>query len=218
MLNVRLDDGVKGPLTILCLGAHSDDIEIGCGGTIQKLLGCLERPVFHWVVFSAHGKRREEALASARALLKPAKRKTVVIHPFRDGYFPYIGDRLKDSFESLKKSVSPDLVFAPRRSDQHQDHRIVSELAWNTFRDHLILEYEIVKYDGDLSSPNVFVHLEEDTCRRKARHIADHFGSQSGNHWFDEETFLSLLRIRGVESNAPTGYAEAFHCRKLVLG
>jgi LmbE family N-acetylglucosaminyl deacetylase len=203
---------------ILCLGAHSDDIEIGCGGTILKLLKRNRNLVFHWVVFSANEKRKEEALASALALLKPAKKAEVIIHPFRDGYFPYAGAEIKDAFESLKKSFSPDLIFAPRRSDQHQDHRIVSELAWNTFRDHLILEYEIVKYDGDLSSPNVFVHLEEETCREKARHIAEHFGSQSGNHWFDEETFLSLPRIRGVESNAPAGYAEAFHCRKMVLG
>jgi len=218
MLTVRLEKGIKGSLNILCLGAHSDDIEIGCGGTILKLLKGNRNLVFHWAVFSANEKRKEEALASALALLKPAKKAEVIIHPFRDGYFPYAGAEIKDAFESLKKSFSPDLIFAPRRNDLHQDHRLVSELTWNTFRDHMILEYEIVKYDGDLASPNVFVHLEKGICREKARHIAGHFVSQSGNHWFDEETFLSLLRLRGVESNSPTGYAEAFHCRKMVLG
>ena len=217
MLTVQLGKRNQDSLNILCLGAHSDDIEIGCGGTILQLMKSNRNLVFHWVVFSANEKRKKEAQASAKALLKKAKKKDIVIHNFRDGYFPYVGAQIKDSFESLKKTFSPDLIFTPCRSDMHQDHRLVSELTWNTFRDHMILEYEITKYDGDLGSPNVFVHLDEAICRNKIMHITDYFGSQAGNHWFDNDTFLSLLRLRGVESNAPGKYAEAFCCRKIIL-
>jgi LmbE family N-acetylglucosaminyl deacetylase len=218
MLTVRFDRRKGGTLKVLCLGAHSDDIEIGCGGTILQLLKSGRDLVICWVVFSASEKRKKEAEASARALLKRAKKKEIILHGFRDGYFPYLGAQIKDSFESLKKIVSPDLIFAPRREDLHQDHRLVSELTWNTFRDHVILEYEIAKYDGDLGTPNVYVPLDEATCRMKAAHIARHFRSQAGNHWFDEDAFLSLMRLRGIESNAPAGYAEAFCGRKVLLG
>ena len=217
MLTAKLERPDKSTLNILCLGAHSDDIEIGCGGTILKLLEESRELVVYWVVFSAKGARKREALASAKTMLKRAKKSDVVIGNFRDGYFPYAGSRIKDAFESLKKSFAPDLIFAPRRSDLHQDHRLVSELTWNTFRNHMILEYEITKYDGDLASPNVFVHLDEEICRIKVSHITSHFKSQAGNHWFNEDVFLSLLRLRAVESNSPTGYAEAFHSRKMVL-
>lgn len=218
MLNIRLAQREKGPLNILCLGAHSDDIEIGCGGTILQLQKRNENLVFYWVVFSANEKRKKEAHASAREFLSEAKKSTVVTKNFKDGYFPYFGAEIKEYFETLKKAFSPDLIVTHTRHDLHQDHRLLSELTWNTFRDHMILEYEIAKYDGDLGSPNLFVHLDEDVCRKKANLIRTIFRTQAGNHWFSEEIFLSLLRLRGIESNAPTGYAEAFYSRKAVLG
>jgi LmbE family N-acetylglucosaminyl deacetylase len=218
MLTVRLEERNQDFLNILCLGAHSDDIEIGCGGSILQLLKNNRNLVFHWVVFSANEKRKKEALASAKAFLKDARSKTVVIKNFRDGYFPFVGAEIKNYFETLKKAFSPDLIFTPCRNDLHQDHRLIAELTWNTFRDHVILEYEIAKYDGDLGSPNMFVHLDEAVCQTKVRNILSTFKTQTGNHWFAEDAFLSLLRIRGIESNSPTRYAEAFYSRKAVLG
>jgi LmbE family N-acetylglucosaminyl deacetylase len=217
MLNLKLEKSKTNDMKILCLGAHSDDIEIGCGGTILQLLKKKNNIYVYWVVFSANEKRKKEALASAKTFLKNARSKTVVINDFRDGYFPYIGAEIKDYFEALKKSYSPDLIFTPCRNDLHQDHRLISELTWNTFRDHLILEYEIAKYDGDLGSPNIFVSLDEKICQKKCIHIMDAFKSQSTNHWFAEETFTSLMRIRGIESNSPSKYAEGFYGRKIVL-
>lgn len=205
------------PLTVLCLGAHSDDIEIGCGGTVLKFIEEHEDIVIHWVVFSSDKRRKKEAQDSARAFLNGVKSKKIVIKNFRDGFFPYNGQSIKIFFEELKRQVVPDIIFTHYRSDLHQDHRMISELAWNTFRDHLILEYEIPKYDGDLGCPNFFVHLNESMCDRKTEHILKYFGSQRGNQWFDRDTFRSLMRLRGIESNAPDKYAEAFYCRKLVL-
>ena len=218
MLNIRLAERERGPLNILCLGAHSDDIEIGCGGTILQLQKGNSNLAFYWVVFSANEKRKEEALASASEFLAGAKKNTVVVKNFKDGYFPYFGADIKDTFEALKKAFSPDLILTHTRHDLHQDHRLLSDLTWNTFRDHMILEYEIAKYDGDLGSPNMFVHCDEDVCRKKVQRINTIFGTQTGNQWFSEENFLSLLRLRGIESNSPTGYAEAFYSRKAVLG
>jgi LmbE family N-acetylglucosaminyl deacetylase len=218
MLNIRLARGKKGPLKILCLGAHSDDIEIGCGGTILQLQERSGNLEFYWVVFSANEKRKEEARASARMFLTGSKKNTVVVKSFKDGYFPYFGADIKDYFETLKKTFTPDLILTHARHDLHQDHRLVSDLTWNTFRDHMIMEYEIAKYDGDLGSPNLFVHIDEDLCRKKVNLIHTAFRTQARNHWFSEEIFLSLLRLRGIESNAPTGYAEAFYSRKAVLG
>jgi len=206
------------PVNVLCLGAHSDDIEIGCGGTILKLISDHKDVVFNWVVFSASEKRRSEARTSAAAFLAGAKRRTVTIKEFKDGYFPYFGGEIKDCFEALKRKVDPDLVFTHQRSDLHQDHRLVSELTWNTFRDHFILEYEIPKYDGDLGAPNVFVHLDEAVCATKIRHILRHFRTQAENHWFTDDTFRALMTLRGVESNAPSRFAEAFYGRKLLVG
>jgi LmbE family N-acetylglucosaminyl deacetylase len=206
------------PLRILCLGAHSDDIEIGCGGTILKLIQEHKSTAFYWVVFSANQERKKEAIKSASVLLKNAKERTVVIKEFRDGFFPFIGGKIKEYFETLKHAFSPDLIFAHHRNDLHQDHRLVSELTWNTFRDHLILEYEIPKYDGDLGAPNVFVHLGEGIVRQKVQHVLKSFKSQNENHWFTEETFRSMYRLRGVEAKSPTGYSEAFYNRKLSLG
>jgi LmbE family N-acetylglucosaminyl deacetylase len=202
---------------VLCLGAHSDDIEIGCGGTILRLIQEYSEVSINWVVFGAHAERSKEALESANEFLATVKNKNIVVKGFRDGYLPYNGGEVKDFFEQLKGEVSPDLIFTHYRQDLHQDHRLISELTWNTFRDHLILEYEIPKYDGDLGSPNFFVHLEESVCRQKIELILDHFVSQKRRQWFTADTFYALLRLRGVESNAPQRYAEAFYCRKFVF-
>jgi LmbE family N-acetylglucosaminyl deacetylase len=204
-------------LNVLCLGAHSDDIEIGCGGSVLKLTESSPSSEFTWVVLSSNDQRKAEAEDSAAAFLAGAGKRNVVIKSFRDGFFPFIGGEIKDYFESLKREVSPDLIFTHVRSDLHQDHRLVSDLTWNTFRDHLILEYEVPKYDGDLGRPNVYIHLDERHCREKLETIVTHFRSQAGNHWFTEETFRALLRLRGIESNAASRYAEAFYCRKQVL-
>jgi LmbE family N-acetylglucosaminyl deacetylase len=210
-----LKDG-PGPKRILALGAHADDIEIGCGGTILRLLEENSATDVHWVVFGASGQRRTEALESANRFLANARRKEIVVKEFRDGYFPYIGDEIKDLFEDLKRQFLPDLILTHRREDLHQDHRVISELTWNTFRDHLILEYEIVKYDGDLGTPNLFVHLNETIVNNKIRTIAECFRSQKAKSWFSEDVFASILRLRGIESNAPNKYAEGFYCRKIV--
>jgi len=170
------------------------------------------------VVFSSAGQRRDEALKSADAFLAGVKEKTVLLRDFRDGFFPYIGASIKEYFEELKRECSPDLIFTHHRHDLHQDHRLIAELTWNTFRDHMILEYEIPKYDGDLGSPNVFVALEESICRRKVEHLLTLFQSQAGKHWFSQELFMSLLRLRGMEGNVASVYAEGFYCRKAILG
>jgi LmbE family N-acetylglucosaminyl deacetylase len=200
---------------VLCLGAHSDDIEIGCGGTILKLIEVFPEIQFHWVVFGAIGSRQAEAIASAHTFLKGAAHKTVEVKGFRDGFFPYIGAEIKDAFEQLKQQVVPDLILTHYRQDLHQDHQLIANLTWNTFRQHLILEYEIPKYDGDLGSPNMFVHLDESLQQRKITYLMEHFATQANKHWFTEETFRSLLRLRGIESNHQ--YAEAFYCRKFIL-
>lgn len=205
------------PQRILCLGAHSDDIEIGCGGALLELLQRYENIDVHWRVFSASPERAREAKSSAAAFLRQARGAEIVVTDFRDGYFPFQGAEIKDSFEALKRTYSPDLIFTHYHDDRHQDHVLVSNLTWNTFRDHLILEYEIPKYDGDLGRPNFYVPVEEATCKRKAELLMQEFASQRGKHWFDEQTFLALPRLRGMEANSPTRYAEAFYARKLVM-
>ena len=204
------------PLRLLCIGAHSDDIEIGCGGTILRLLQEYPQMEIHWVVLGATGQRAIEAVESANLFLVNARQKAIIIREFRDGFFPYIGAEIKDFFEELKRQVSPDLILTHHRQDLHQDHRLVSELTWNTFRNHLILEYEIVKYDGDLGTPNLFVHLNDLICHHKIQNILKCFSSQKDKPWFTEDAFLSILRLRGLESNAPDKYAESFYCRKIV--
>jgi LmbE family N-acetylglucosaminyl deacetylase len=205
------------PLVVLCLGAHADDLEIGCGGTMLKLAGSGRPLEVTWVVWSAEGPRHSEARESAELFLAQAKSKTVVLRTFRDGFFPYQGEAIKEEFEALKPRVAPDVIFTHSRDDRHQDHRLVSELTWNTFRNHLILEYEIPKYDGDLGAPNVFVELDDALARRKAETIVQSFPSQASKHWFAADLFLALLRLRGVECAAPGKYAEGFYCRKAVL-
>jgi len=217
MLGLAFRNQQDVALRILCLGAHSDDIEIGCGGTLLRLAEEHPQLRVDWVVFGASGQRAMEAQESADIFLQGVGQKRIVVKSFRESYFPYVGAEIKDYFEQLKQEVAPDLIFTHYRHDLHQDHRLIWELTWNTFRDHLILEYEIPKYDGDLGTPNCFVLLDETVCRRKAEHILTHFRSQRERHWFTEDTFLSMLRLRGVESAAPGKYAEAFYVRKLVL-
>ena len=217
MLRLRLEHFVPPIRHVLCLGAHCDDLEIGCGGTVLKLSESPNPPAFTWVVFSSDATREAEALRSAEALLRRASGARIIIKKFRDGFLPYEGGLVKEAFEELKGQVSPDLILTHYRDDLHQDHRLISELTWNTFRDHLILEYEIPKYDGDLGAPNVFVPLDETVCRRKIDTILTNFRSQAGRRWFSADLFLALLRLRGMECNASDGLAEAFYSRKLVV-
>ena len=202
---------------ILCLGAHCDDVEIGCGGTVLKLLEA--RPDVHvdWIVFTSDEKRAAEAYAGAAALLGAAAESNVVLRDFRQRYFPVVGAEIKEYFDELGASIEPDVIFTHYGRDLHQDHRVLSELTYNTWRDRLVLEYEIPKWDGDLGRPNVYVRLEQAHVDRKIQTIWDAFASQRDKHWFTKETFLALMRLRGVECKSPSGYAEAFHCRKLVL-
>ncbi len=210
-----IKSGVK---TVLCLGAHCDDIEIGCGATILRLAQENPQLHFHWVVLSSNTVRAQEARRSTELFLHGVVNKTVVIKEFRNGYFPYVGAQLKDYFEELKKAVDPDLILTHYSQDLHQDHRTTAELTWNTFRNHFILEYEIPKYDGGLGAPNVFIPASAEHCDAKARHLLACFGSETNKHWFTRDTFLGLMRLRGVECNSPSGFAEAFYCRKTVLG
>ena len=205
------------PLKILCLGAHSDDIEIGCGGTLAQLARRVPCPEFRWVVFSAPGSRAKEAERGARRFLGPASNGAVRLFEFKDGYFPAQFDAIKDAFEEIAREFRPDIVFTHTRFDRHQDHRVVSDLTWNTFRKHLVLEYEIPKWDGDLGQPNVYVPISSGLARRKSKALVDVFGTQRGKDWFSEETFLGLLRLRGIECRAGDGYAEAFHARKVLF-
>jgi LmbE family N-acetylglucosaminyl deacetylase len=207
----------KEPLTVLCLGAHADDLEIGCGGTVLTLADSGHPLAVTWVVWSAEGVRQREARDSADIFLDGAKIKNVEVKSFRDGFFPSQGHEIKEDFEALKRLVSPDVIFTHYRHDSHQDHRLISELTWNTFRHHLVLEYEIPKYDGDLGSPNLFVELTESVARRKVDEIVRAFPSQADKHWFSTDVFLGLLRLRGMECAAHERYAEAFYGRKAVL-
>jgi LmbE family N-acetylglucosaminyl deacetylase len=217
MIPLSLRGGTTGALQILCLGCHSDDIEIGCGGTILRLSQDYPGSVFHWVVFSAVGVRGTEAQQAAALFTASTKLQGPILKTFRDGFMPFEGARIKEVFEELKQEVSPDLILTHNRADAHQDHRLIAELTWNTFRNYLILEYEIPKYDGDMGRPSVFVPLEAAHYQNKIEYIMQAFSSQRAKRWFQPETFLALMRLRGMECNAPSGYAEAFYCRKLVL-
>lgn len=216
MIKLGLGKKSAEPLTILCLGAHSDDIEIGCGGSLLQLKQDYSALKVHWVVFNAIGKRREEA-AKAVELFTAGCEKEIVLKEYRDGFLPYRGAEVKDFFEELKSRVNPDLILTHWQGDAHQDHRLVCELTWNTFRNHLILEYEIPKYDGDLGRPNVFVPLREASYQKKVDYLFEAFESQRSKPWFERETFLGLMRLRGMECNSASGYAEAFYARKMVI-
>jgi LmbE family N-acetylglucosaminyl deacetylase len=202
---------------LLCLGAHCDDIEIGAGGTILQLAKSHPGLEVRWVVFAGENPARvDEARRSAEVFLNGAAKSEITIHGFRDGFMPYYGELVKETFEEIKSSFVPDLIFTHHDDDRHQDHRLVSQLTWNTWRDHMILEYEIMKYDGDLGRPNMFVPLSQDLCQDKIGGLLDAFPSQSKRQWFNEEAFWSLLRLRGIECNAPSRLAEAFFVRKLM--
>lgn len=217
VLPLSLGVDLDRPLSLLCLGAHSDDIEIGMGATLLRLLA--ERPGthVHWVVFSANEERSAEARASSEAFLADAGSSEFAQHSFRESYFPFVGAEIKDAFRALRSTVDPDIVFTHRRDDQHQDHRTIGELTWNTFRNHVIAEYEIPKYEGDLGHPNLFVPVDEAIVDRKVELLQEHFGTQRSKQWFRSETFRGLMAIRGVECAAESGWAEAFYVRKLVL-
>jgi LmbE family N-acetylglucosaminyl deacetylase len=216
MYSLNLPFDAASPLKILCLGAHSDDIEIGCGGAILRFARQYPNCVFHWVVFSALGVRAAEAQRGAALFAGENALQALLLKEFQDGFMPFVGGEVKAVFEQLK-SISPDLIFTHNRKDAHQDHRLISELTWNTFRNHLILEYEIPKYDGDLGQPSLFLPVAYEVCEQKVRYLMDAFESQRSKSWFQPETFLALMRLRGMECNAPSGYAEAFYCRKLLL-
>ena len=206
----------SGLRRVLAIGCHADDIEIGCGATLLTLVRSHPEVQVTWVVLAATGGRAEEARRGAAAFLGEDGRHEVRVHEFRDAYLPYGATAVKEAFEALK-DVGPDLVLTHTSDDRHQDHRLAHDLTWNTFRNHLILEYEVPKYDGDLGRPNVFVPVSEELAREKTALLESTFGSQRGKDWFDETVFLGLMRIRGVEIRSPTGYAEAFHCRKVRM-
>jgi LmbE family N-acetylglucosaminyl deacetylase len=214
MFKPQIIPSTNQPLRVLCLGAHSDDIEIGCGGTILRLSESRQVDIT-WVVFSSGEIRKKEAQSSADLFLSKAHSKQVIVKDFRNGFFPYTAIEIKEYFESLKGGAEPDLIFTHYSKDLHQDHRLISELTWNTFRNHWILEFEIPKYDGDFGSPNFFFELDERTAQKKISFILESFPSQKDKHWFTADTFLSVLRLRGIES--ATSLAEAFYCRKVIF-
>ncbi len=203
------------PLNVLALGAHCDDIEIGAGATLLKLFDQYEINAVKWVVFASNDIRKKEATNSANLFLKNVKKSDIVIHSYRDGFLPFLAAEVKDTFEAIKKEFIPDVIFTHYRDDRHQDHRLVSDLTWNTWRNHLILEFEIPKYDGDLGIPNFFVPLEENYIRQKNKNLMDAFESQRSKHWFDDATFSALPRLRGME--CASLFAEAFYARKILL-
>lgn len=215
MFKLGLNDANAGsPRRVLFLGAHCDDIEIGCGGTLLRLaIECPQIEV-HWVVLSSNEVREREARRAAAAFGASFENMHVHVERFRNGYFPYVAADIKDYFETLK-TIHPDVVFTHYRQDLHQDHRTVSELTWNTFRSHWILEYEIPKYDGDMGSPNVFMPMSRANLERKCKILNESFESQAGKQWFSDELFGAIARLRGIECDAEQGLAEAFYCRKL---
>lgn len=203
---------------VLCLGAHCDDIEIGCGGTILELLAANPDIEITWVVFSSNAQRKAEATAGAEAFTGDAARLDLRIFDFRDGFLPYSGTAVKEKFEELKKSIAmPDVIFTHYRHDLHQDHRAVCELTWNTFRNHLIFEYEIPKWDGDLGVPNTFFPVSEQRVSEKVQKLQQTYNSQQTKRWFTDDLFTSIMRIRGMECNSESRFAEGFYTRKLIL-
>jgi LmbE family N-acetylglucosaminyl deacetylase len=216
MLSLSFSGGDTPLRRVLAIGCHADDVEIGCGGTLLALMRAHPELEVVWVVLGAQGDREVEARASADDFLASAARADVVIHGFRDAYMPYHGEAVKEAFEAMKP-LEPDLVLTHTRDDLHQDHRLACELTWNTFRDHLILEYEVPKWDGDLGRPNLYVPLEDDVVERKLELVLRHFPTQAGKHWYDAETFRGLMRLRGLECAAPSRFAEAFYAPKVVL-
>lgn len=216
MLTLSLFGGDAPVRRVLAIGCHADDIEIGCGGTLLALTRSRPDVEVTWVVLGAEGERAGEARTSAEEFLGSASHADVVVHGFKDAYMPYYGESVKEAFEELK-GVQPDLVLTHTRDDLHQDHRLACELTWNTFRDHLVLEYEVPKWDGDLGRPNLYVPLADDVVADKLELVLRHFPTQAGKHWYDDETFRGLMRLRGLECAAPSRYAEAFYAPKVTL-
>jgi len=217
VLRLVLPELADRQLNLLCLGAHADDIEIGCGGTILRLAAEHPQLAVRWIVFSGEGVREKEARSSAEAFLRGVGSSEVEVLHFRDGYFPYQGADIKDCFEALKPDFAPSLIFTHWRHDAHQDHRLIAELTHNTFRDHLVLEYEVPKYEGDFGNPNFFVPLARAQIDRKTALLREHFASQHGRDWFTDETFRAIARLRGIGCRAPEGLAEGFYVSKIVL-
>ncbi len=209
--------GPGRPTRFLFLGAHCDDIEIGCGGTLLRLTETYPDAEFHWVTFASDPERARETKSCAEQLLGTEVRRTVQIDAYRESHFPSQTTELKERMEAVKARCQPDVVFTHYREDRHQDHRVVSDLTWNSFRDHVVLEYEIPKFDGDLGIPNLFVPLSRDVVNRKIEALLKCFASQRERYWFTDETFRGLMRLRGIEARSEGGYAEAFYARKVTL-
>lgn len=217
MLKTNLSADCQEGLKLLLLGAHCDDIEIGCGGTLLKLIEDYKISQVKWIVFTSNEIRKKEALLSANEFLGALNNCEVQVLDFKDGYLPYAWSKVKDEFEKLKEHFIPDVIFTHYRNDLHQDHRIINELTWNTFRNHLIFEYEITKFDGDLGNPNLFVPLEEKLKDRKTEILFKSFKSQLNKQWFDDVSISAIMRIRGIECVSKSGYAEAFYSRKITI-
>lgn len=217
MKNLQLDLCSSSTPTVLCLGAHCDDIEIGCAATVQQIARSVADVRIDWVIFSSTKERRIETEKAAERIAGPTSNLKLHFFDFRDGFLPYAGSAPKEQLRDLSIEWSPDVVFTHYSDDAHQDHRLVSEITYNVFRNHLILEYEIPKYDGDIGRPNVFIPLTKDDADEKIEILLDSFPSQANKHWFTDETFRSMLRLRGIESGRENIYAEAFYCRKLGL-
>jgi len=217
MMRLRFARAEGEPLILLCLGAHSDDTELGCGGAILTLLEQHQGSRVVWTVFSGTAERAGEARQGAARLLAAAGKSEVSVLGFRDGFSPSEIAGIKETFEALKKHASPDVVFTHYNRDSHQDHRILSELTWNTFRNDLILQYEIPKYDPDLGNPNLLVPLERATAAAKGAVLMETFANQRDRTWFEPSTFNGLMRLQGMQCAAPSGLAEGFYAPKLCL-
>jgi LmbE family N-acetylglucosaminyl deacetylase len=218
MIELAFPRGRRGrPLRVLCLGAHCDDIDIGCGATLLKLVARGWSAEVTWVVFSAPAVRARELHASAKRFLRRAAASTIITHEFRDSYFPAQYQDIKECFEPLKRAAPPDVIFTHRQDDSHQDHRLIAELTWNAFRDHLILEYEIPKYEGDLTPPNAFVRIDRSIVKRKIDILMSCYKTQTEKPWFSRDAFEAIMRLRGIEAGAPDGWAEGFHATKFCL-
>lgn len=216
MIGLQLPADLRDPV-VLCLGAHCDDIEIGCAGTLMTLSERHPLLKMHWVVFTAEGQREAETRAAAQLLARRPDQITVDVHALPPSWLPTRWSEAKEIMEGVRRRWQPHLVFTHRLEDRHQDHRTIAELTWNSFRDHLVLEYEISKYEGDLGQPNLYVPLSRRVAEAKVNMLMQCFPSQHGHDWFDADTFNGLMRLRGLECRAPERYAEAFHARKLIL-
>jgi len=216
-----LSDILEAPqgraLRVLCVGAHCDDIEIGCGASLLRLQAHDRKVTVDWVVLCGSADRRKETLSALNMFLEPRNRGECLHGGFPDGRLPAVYSSVKDYFESLKERARPDVIFCHEREDRHQDHRIVNEMVWSTFRDHLVLEYEIPKWDGGLGQPNLYIPVDERQVLAKADALLEAYPSQAGKDWFKRDVFVALMRMRGLECRSPSGYAEAFHARKIRL-